>query len=75
MALDDDYNLGESVVHRSSKKMGMVVDAADSPEDGSTESLKIKFEDGSIEWHSVSEVSKMLYETDPTPNTTFLGGG
>ena len=42
MALDDDYNLGESVVHRSSKKMGMVVDAADNPEDGSIESIKIK---------------------------------
>jgi len=60
----EDYNLGESVVHRSSKKMGTVVDAADSLEDGSTESIKIKFEDGSTEWHSVSEVSRMLYETD-----------
>ena len=65
----EDYNLGESVVHRGSKKLGTVVDAADSTEDGSTESIKIKFEDGSTEWHSVSEVSKMLYETDPTPNT------
>jgi len=60
----EDYNLGESVVHRSSKKMGTVVDAADSLEDGSTESIKIKFEDGSTEWHSVGEVSRMLYETD-----------
>ena len=65
------YELGESVVHRSSKKMGKVVDAADSTEDGTTESIKIQFEDGSIEWHSVSEVSKMLTETDPT-NATFL---
>ena len=65
----EDYNLGESVVHRGSKKLGTVIDAADSTEDGSTESIKIQFEDGSTEWHSVSEVSKMLYETDPTPNT------
>ena len=68
----DNYDLGESVVHRNSKKMGRVVDAADSSEDGTTESVKIQFEDGTTEWHSVSEVSKMLYETDPKPNTTFL---
>ena len=61
----EDYNLGESVVHRNSKKIGKVVDAADNQEDGSTESLKIQFEDGSTEWHSVSEVSKMLYEVEP----------
>lgn len=66
---DLNYDLGESVVHRGSKKMGTVVDAADSTEDGSTESIKIKFEDGTSEWHSISEVSKMLYETDPTQNT------
>ena len=71
----ENYDLGESVVHRGSQKMGKVVDASDSTKDGITESVKIKFEDGSTEWHSVSEVSKMLYETDPTPNTTFLGGG
>ena len=68
----DNYDLGESVVHRNSKKMGRVVDAADSSEDGTTESVKIQFEDGTTEWHSVGEVSKMLYETDPKPNTTFL---
>ena len=73
--MSETYNLGESVVHRGSGKMGEVVDAADSLEDGTTESVKIKYEDGSTDWHSVSEVSKMLYETDPTPNTTFLGGG
>ena len=37
--------------------------------DGTTESVKIQFEDGTTDWHSISEVSKMLYETDPTPNT------
>jgi len=52
--------------------MGKVVDAAESTEDGTTESVKIRFEDGSTDWHSVSEVSRMLYETDPTPDTTFL---
>jgi len=67
--MSETYNLGESVVHRGSKKLGTVVDAADSTEDGSTESIKIKFEDGTSEWHSISEVSKMLYETDPKQNT------
>tara|TARA_R110001583_G_scaffold61581_1_gene181817 strand:+ start:71 stop:289 length:219 start_codon:yes stop_codon:yes gene_type:complete len=66
---DLNYDLGESVVHRGSKKMGKVVDAADSTEDGTIESVKIQFEDGTTDWHSVSEVSKMLYETDPTTNT------
>ena len=68
---DLNYDLGESVVHRGSKKMGKVVDAADSTEDGTTESVEIQFEDGSREWHSVDSVSKMLYETDPT-ESTFL---
>jgi hypothetical protein len=67
--MSETYNLGESVVHRGSKKMGKVVDAADSTEDGTIESVKIQFEDGTTDWHSVSEVSKMLYETDPTTNT------
>ena len=71
--MSETYDLGESVVHRNSKKMGKVVDAADSTEDGTTESIKIQFEDGSTDWHSVSEVSKMLYETDPTSNETLLG--
>jgi len=69
--MSETYDLGESVVHRGSGKMGEVVDAAESTEDGITESIKIKFEDGSTDWHSVSEVSKMLYETDPT-ESTFL---
>ena len=68
----ETYNLGESVVHRGSGKMGEVVDAADSSKDGTTESIKIKYEDGSTDWHSVSEVSKMLYETDPTKNKTLF---
>jgi hypothetical protein len=70
--MSETYDLGESVVHRGSQKMGKVVDAAESTEDGTTESVKIRFEDGSTDWHSVSEVSRMLYETDPTPDTTFL---
>ena len=69
--MSETYDLGESVVHRGSGKMGEVVDAAESTEDGITESVKIQFEDGSTDWHSVSEVSKMLYETDPT-ESTFL---
>ena len=64
--MNKTYDLGESVVHRNSQKMGKVVDAAESSEDGTTESVEIQFEDGSTEWHSVSEVSKMLYEVDPT---------
>lgn len=69
--MSETYDLGESVVHRGSQKMGKVIDAADSSEDGTTESVKIQFEDGSTNWHSVDDVSKMLYETDPT-NSTFL---
>ena len=64
--MNKTYDLGESVVHRSSQKMGKVVDAAESSEDGTTESVEIQFEDGSKEWHSVDSVSKMLYEVDPS---------
>ena len=63
--MSETYNLGESVVHRGSQKMGKVVDAADSVKDGTTESVKVQFEDGSTEWHSVDSVSRMLYEVDP----------
>ena len=70
--MNEQYELGESIVHRTTGKMGEVVDAADSLEDGTTESVKIKYEDGSTDWHSVSEVSKMLYETDPTTNKTLF---
>ena len=70
--MNETYDLGESVVHRGSGKMGEVVDAAESTEDGITESIKIKYEDGSTDWHSVSEVSKMLYETDPTSGKTLF---
>ena len=63
--MSETYDLGESVVHRNTGKMGKVVDAADSTEDGTTESVKIKYEDGSTDWHSISEVSKMLYEVEP----------
>ena len=71
--MSETYNLGESVVHRGSQKMGKVVDAADSVKDGTTESVKVQFEDGSTEWHSVDSVSKMLYEVEPNTNETLLG--
>ena len=70
--MSETYELGESIVHRISQKMGEIIDAAESTEDGTTESVKIKYEDGSHEWHSVSEVSKMLYETDPTSGKTLF---
>ena len=70
--MNKEYELGESIVHRTTGKMGEVVDAAESTEDGTTESVKIQFEDGSTEWHSVSEVSKMLYETDPPMSNNIL---
>ena len=70
--MSEVYNLGESVVHRGTQKMGTVVDAADSTVGGTTESVKVQYEDGSTDWHSVGEVSKMLYETDPKQNNKFL---
>jgi hypothetical protein len=70
--MGETYNLGESVVHRGSQKMGKVVDAAESTEDGTTESVEIQFEDGSKEWHSISEVSRMLYEVEPKQGNNFL---
>ena len=59
--MKETYNLGESVVHRDSQKMGKVVDDVDISEDGTTESVQVQFEDGTTEWYSINEVSKMLY--------------
>jgi len=63
------YELGESVVNRNNLKTGKVVDAVDT-DSGDTESVKLQYEDGSIEWMSTDSVSRMLMETDPKPNST-----
>ena len=63
------YELGESVVNRNNLKTGKVVDAVDA-DSGDTESVKLQYEDGSIEWMSTDSVSRMLMETDPKPNST-----
>jgi hypothetical protein len=59
------YELGEAVVNRDTLRVGTVVDAADSTEDGTTESVEIQYEDGGKEWVSINAVSKLLLEVDP----------
>ena len=63
------YQLGESLVNRNNLKTGKVIDAVDTDK-GDTESVKLQYEDGSIEWMSADSVSRMLMETDPKPGST-----
>ncbi|HIJ11851.1 TPA: hypothetical protein HA278_07370 [Candidatus Woesearchaeota archaeon] len=61
---ENQYALGEALVNRNNLKMGNVVNSAESQE-GITESVEIKYADGTKEWVSVSDVSRLLLEVDP----------
>jgi hypothetical protein len=61
---ENQYDLGEALVNRNNLKMGNVVNSAESQE-GITESVEIKYADGTKEWVSVSDVSRLLLEVDP----------
>jgi len=65
------YELGESVVNKNNMKMGKIVDAVDS-DNGETEAVKLQYEDGSFGWAFSDKISRMLYETDPVPDSTNL---
>ena len=65
------FELGESVVNRNTLKQGKVVDS-DDDEKGLTENVKVEYKDGSAEWLMSGNVTKMLVETDPPVNKTFL---
>ena len=65
------YEIGESVVNGNTFKTGRVVDAADA-DDGSTESVKLEYEDGAVEWVTTTYIKKLLLETDPQPKTEYL---
>ena len=65
------FELGESVVNRNTLKQGRVVDAEDNKK-GLSENIKIEYKDGTSEWVVSGNVTKMLVETDPSANKTFL---
>lgn len=71
MKNSEQYIVGEVLVNRNSFRQGTVMDIV---EDGNktTEAVNLQYEDGSTEWVTVSNVSKLLLETDPKPNSTNL---
>ena len=68
---NNQYDLGEALVNRKNLKMGLVINSAGS-DAGIVESVEIKYQDGTKEWVSVSDVSRLLLETDPQPGTLNL---
>jgi len=65
------YEIGESVVNSDTFKTGRIIDATDL-DDGSTEAVRVEYQDGIIEWVSADHVKKLLLETDPHPKTEYL---
>ena len=61
------YNIGEQIVVRTNFKIGVVVSLNEQKE-----TAEIRYEDGSNNWVSISDITKLLLETDPKPNTELL---
>ena len=68
------YAVGEILVNRNNFKQGTVIDIKENNdnEKKETEAVNLKYEDGSEEWLAVGNVSRLLLETDPKPNTINL---
>ena len=65
------FELGESVINRNTLKQGRIIDSEDNKK-GLTENVKVEYKDGTSEWLMSGNVTKMLVETDPESNKTFL---
>jgi len=59
------YNIGESVVNRQNLMTGRIVSVRGS-------SVEVRYVDGSKEWISEDDATKLLLEIDPKPNKRNL---
>ena len=59
------YNVGEKVVNKESYKTGVVTESKNSQ-------VEVHYDDGSKQWVDESVINKLLLETDPRPNSTFI---
>ena len=67
----EKYVVGEVLVNRNSFRQGTVMNIVED-DNNQTEAVNIQYEDSSTEWITVSNVSRLLLETDPKPNSTNL---
>tara|TARA_R100000951_G_scaffold76261_1_gene64350 strand:+ start:90 stop:317 length:228 start_codon:yes stop_codon:yes gene_type:complete len=73
MEMTNKWQIGESVVVRSTHKQGKIVGSTTSADGYSiNENVKVQYNDGSIESVPANNISKFLVEVDPKNNTTFL---
>ena len=67
----EKYVVGEVLVNRNNFRQGTVMNIVEG-DNKETEAVNLQYEDGSAEWISVSNVSRLLLETDPKPKSTNL---
>ena len=68
----ETYTVGEILVNRNNFKQGTVISIVENEDNKETEAVNLKYEDGSEEWLAAGNVSRLLLETDPKPNTINL---
>tara|TARA_R110002124_G_scaffold227691_1_gene392884 strand:- start:561 stop:782 length:222 start_codon:yes stop_codon:yes gene_type:complete len=67
------WQIGESVVVRTTHKQGKIVSSSTTADGYSmNENVEVQYNDGSSEWISTNNISKFLTEVDPKTNSTFL---
>tara|TARA_R110000824_G_scaffold314345_1_gene501198 strand:+ start:3028 stop:3252 length:225 start_codon:yes stop_codon:yes gene_type:complete len=65
------WQIGESVVIRNTHQQGTVINS-ETNNQGISESVQIQYKDGSSEWVSINDVSKLLVEVEPKSDKKFL---
>ena len=72
--MTNKWQVGESVVNRTTHKQGKIVSNAAATADGYSvnENVEVQYNDGSSEWVPTNNISKFLVEVDPKSNSTFL---
>jgi len=68
------YAVGEILVNRNNFKQGTVINIKENNnnENKETEAVNLKYEDGTEERLTVSNVSRLLLEVDPKPDINNL---
>jgi len=71
--MTNKWQIGESVVNRTTHKQGKIVSNAATADGYSiNENVEVQYNDGSSEWVAADNISKFLVEVDPKNNSTFL---
>ena len=65
------WQIGESVVIRNTHQQGTIINS-ETNNQGIFENVHIQYKDGSSEWVSINNISKLLVEVEPKINKKFL---